>query len=451
MNSVILMTVDCLRADHVGCYGYNKPTTPNLDKLAEDSTVFKHAYANCPGTRWAIQALHTGLWTSQIDGLGIPPDYDAVLAEQFADAGYATAAFSNNGFVSSDYGYDAGFDYFVDVHELSNREHIAQQIGRRLDAVFDSQEVRNRVLRPIRNVFNQLRHFQSKQGFKPDVPDSIITDAALNWIADREETDDSYFVWLHFMNAHTPYGRWTDHLRAIRGDTDIGHTIHPGDEGLVEEGQEPPERVIDAYDAGIHSVDEQIGRLIDAVNEDTSIIVTGDHGEEFGRQNPFHTESFYKEFVHVPLIIRSTEITPGRKSGPVQHLDLPPTILRSASIDPPDSWRGNPLQTTNRNSNDPIFFDLDRNRKAVHQGEWKLIYQDDHPELYRIEHGQFEDAPVNSQYPNKSRELINLLDKQERRLNAVRLSGRFNGEDSLTSDEISDEVKENLENLGYVE
>jgi len=119
MTNVLLVTVDSLRADHVGCYGYDRPTTPNIDALAEGGVVFHNSYANCPQTRWAMQSLHTGVCAHGVDGLGIPDEPGVALAGQFESAGYATAGFANNGFVSRDYNYDCGFNEYRSVSDFS--------------------------------------------------------------------------------------------------------------------------------------------------------------------------------------------------------------------------------------------------------------------------------------------------------------------------------------------
>ena len=126
------------------------------------------------------------------------------------------------------------------------------------------------------------------------------------------------------MDAHTPYGYWPEHLKALRGDADIEHTIDPGSEELIEVGEEPPSEVIDAYDAGIRSADEQIGRLLKVIPEETTVVFTGDHGEEFGRFHPFHYASLYGTMTQVPLIVRDDTLEAGRSEMPAQHLDIPP-------------------------------------------------------------------------------------------------------------------------------
>lgn len=203
--NILFLTIDCLRADHVGCYGYDRPTTPTIDRLASDGTRFAHSYSNCPGTRWAFQSLHTGRYTVEFDGLGVPTDYPDPLAEQFREAGYRTAGFSRNGFVSRDYGYDRGFDHFVDVHDLQENKSAIRRIGARISELPGGHTLRKRVLEP------GLHRLQSRQGtrstFTPAAPDQTVTDHALEWIQGGE-TDQPFFAWIHFMNAHTPYGRW---------------------------------------------------------------------------------------------------------------------------------------------------------------------------------------------------------------------------------------------------
>lgn len=110
LPSTLLLSVDCLRLDHVGCYGYERPTTPNIDSFAADSTGYRFGYSNCPGTRWAFQSIHTGLYADQIDGLGIPDGYRDQIARRFREAGYSTFGIAHNGFLSRNYGYHEGFD-----------------------------------------------------------------------------------------------------------------------------------------------------------------------------------------------------------------------------------------------------------------------------------------------------------------------------------------------------
>lgn len=126
MTSVVLLTVDCLRADHVGAYGYSRPTTPNIDKFVSEATKYTYAYSNCPGTRWAFQSLHTGVSTIRFNELGIPKNYES-LSRHFKQAGYATGGFAVNGYVSRDFNYDAGFDTYYSVKEATKKQYCARR------------------------------------------------------------------------------------------------------------------------------------------------------------------------------------------------------------------------------------------------------------------------------------------------------------------------------------
>src|SRR5699024_3679478 len=141
----------------------------------------------------------------------------------------------------------------------------------------------------------------------PTITDVELCSRAIQWIKRQQSEDNPFFAWIHLMDAHTPYARWDDHLEAIRGDSDIHHVINPHNE--VVEGGTTPQADIDAYDTGIRSADEQIGRMLDTLNDDTTIAITGDHGEEFGRYNPFHTASLHSSMTQVPLLVRSQDMS----------------------------------------------------------------------------------------------------------------------------------------------
>ena len=154
--SITLITVDCLRADHVGCYGYHRPTTPNIDAFAAEAIRFKHSYANCPGTRWALQSLHTGVYTNQIEGIGIPQGVTS-LAAYFRERGYATGGFANNGFLTREYNYDIGFNEFHDVTNFSQQRHPVERFGHWVNDTLANERLRTGVLEPLHAVFRSVR------------------------------------------------------------------------------------------------------------------------------------------------------------------------------------------------------------------------------------------------------------------------------------------------------
>ena len=268
-SSVVLITVDCLRADHLGCYGYDRPTTPYIDAFANDATVFDHSYANSPGTRWALQSIHTGVHTNQIDGLGVP-DNAVSLAQVFQQAGYATGGFAKNGFLTRDYGYNVGFDTFVGVSDFESDERPLKRIGTTVNNILGSDWLLSNVFGPL---YSRLQSIQNQDDdYRPAITDAELCSQAIQWIERQQSEDSPFFAWVHLMDAHTPYARWNDHLKAIRGDIDIRHVIKPHNEVL--EGATPSQAAIDAYDTGIRSADEQIGRILNTLNDDTTVAIT---------------------------------------------------------------------------------------------------------------------------------------------------------------------------------
>ena len=117
-----------------------------------------------------------------------------------------------------------------------------------------------------------------------------------------------------------PYAIWilTRASRSNRGDADVEHTIHPGDEGRVTPGQGPDPDVIDTYDACIRRVDEQIGRVLEGLSPEASVVLTGDHGEELGEQNEieFHEASLHASMTRVPIIVRGSGLKQGSLATP---------------------------------------------------------------------------------------------------------------------------------------
>jgi arylsulfatase A-like enzyme len=214
--SVVLFTVDCLRADHVGCYGYERPTTPHIDVLADEATRFEHSYANSPGTRWALQTIHTGVHTEQIDGLGIP-DEVLSLAAVFAEAGYATGGFAKNGFLTRDYRYDRGFETFVGNADFVGERHPLKRAGSWLNDKLGSEALRSAVIQPLNDWL--LSAQGDGDGYRPAITDEELCSLAIEWIADQRAAERPFFAWIHLMDVHTPYAR----CAALRGDENVRH------------------------------------------------------------------------------------------------------------------------------------------------------------------------------------------------------------------------------------
>lgn len=342
MESVVLFTVDCLRADHVHAYGYERETTPHIDALASEGERYRHAYSNGPGTRWAFKSMFAGRHPLAIEGTGLPSSRGVTVAERCRRRGYRTAGFSYNGFLTSYFNYDRGFETYVDLSNWETDSETANPTGSRMRTV----KKRIRSALPDGPIYDAskalydrlLAHLQSRSvTFR--VTDADVVDRAIQWLESVQESSEPFFLWIHLMDAHAPFRYFPEKLDAIDAPIEMDrHVWSPWDD--FEEGANLPQRVTDAYDANVRNADEQIGRVCSRLDDATNVIVTADHGEEFGTHGAFHTVSPYETMARVPLVISGPSASAAERDAPVSHVDLPRTIAALTDSEAADDWCG---------------------------------------------------------------------------------------------------------------
>ena len=365
-HSLILITVDCLRADHAGFLGYKRPTTPFLDCLAGESVVFENAVAAGAPTYYAMPPMLASRHPLALgrDVLGIAPE-ESTLASVLQESGFATAAFSaGNPYISARFGYDRGFEVFADFLEGSGpaEEHAPTP-----------RNFRNRANRFLANAchsvgfgaaydeiyFRYCQKLAARREVSLDAvrrfPSAeILVDSAIRWL--KEHSHQRFFLWLHFMDAHGPYFPKAEALKMMGcDDMDAAQAVYlnsywnRGDVS-VERLRGKREDVVSLYDAGIRWVDEQVRRLAENLVElnvwdRCAVAVTADHGEEFlehgGRTHL--PRKLTEELVHVPLMLRVPASQGSRTQTPVSLMDLAPTLLDVAGIPGPAEFRGRSL------------------------------------------------------------------------------------------------------------
>lgn len=375
-RSLVLITVDCLRADHCGFYGYSRPTTPYLDSLAAESFVVPTAIVGGAPTYYSFPTILASRMPLALgrDVVGLARG-ESTLASALREAGYATAAFSAaNPYISARFGYDQGFNVFhdyldfkaptaVDIESqtspgISVRGKLNRSVKMFSDAV-GLCHVYNELYfeycmknAPAVNTMGELRKFPAA--------DRLVDDADA-WLATMG--DRPFFLWLHLMDPHSPYYPPEDTLRDLTCKTveprrarylnEYWNRSDLSASGLRKKRSE----VVQLYDAGIRWVDRQIARLVERLKQanlwDRCVLaLTADHGEEFlehgGRYHaPVH---LHEELVRVPLVIR----VPGKRSGkmpasPMSHLHLAPTLLEIVGGQAPPSFQGRSLWTNLQN------------------------------------------------------------------------------------------------------
>jgi hypothetical protein len=280
-RDVVLLTVDALRADHVSAYGYDRATTPNIDALARAGTLFTAAYCPTPHTSYSISSMMTGKYLRPLLALGLGQDSET-WAQHLRRYGWRTAAF-----------YPPAV-FFIDESRFTRFE--AEHLG------FEYAKV--------------------------EFADPALREAQVAAYLDGAPTDRGLFLWVHFFEPHEPY---------------VPHPEHPFAGG--------PSADVDAYDSEVATADDGVGRIVRLVRARRPaerapvIIVTADHGEEFGEHGGrYHGTTVYEEQARVPLIVVGPRVKAGaREDTVVQSIDLLPTALSALGIPRPARLRGRDL------------------------------------------------------------------------------------------------------------
>lgn len=348
-RGVILISIDTLRADHVGTYGSGWDTTPFIDRLAGRGAVFENAVVQLPGTLPSHMSIFTGLYPAE-HGV-YPPEAKLspaieTLPEAFARHGFRTAGFTEGGYVSGDYGFERGFEVFSDA-----------ATGRRDD-----------VERTFASGLSFLRNLDSGERF---------------------------FLFLHTYAVHDPYDP-PEPYRSMFWDGDPPQVFRPTGPNLsaVNRGEQSvtPEqaRYFQAlYAGGIRYVDHVLERWFAEAGElglldDTTVVLTSDHGEEFLDHGMLVHEQIYHENLHVPLIVLHPEVSADtRIERLVESIDIAPSLYEIAGIRPLGNLSGRSLVPVLAGAESPPA----EPRAAFaesHDGTRRAIYQQSDAGLFQL-------------------------------------------------------------------
>ena len=406
--NVILFVIDTLRADHLGCYGYFRDTSPTMDALAEEGVLFEDCHASAVATGPGFTSIITGR-AAISHGFYLTPfnlpntinfdDDILTLPELIWDQGdHTTAAFDNLiNFRSHMKQFVRGFEYYVNVTRTSRWVHhhvVGGDVNARL----------------------------------------------LPWL--REHAAEKLFVFVHYWDPHTPYNQPEEYRKIYEFTGDVegqlatrtapsGYEYVPG-WGRVQDIQRPgdapsfqwpktEEYPIDLYDGEIRYTDTLIREVVDClddigIRDETAIIITADHGEQLGQHGMYGHGGLHEANVFVPLIVWRPGLLPeGRRMrGFVQQADVAPTVLDLIGGQPDAGMTGKSLLPYVRNQLKPpsgIFMETHRQR-AVLRGNEKLIrdIRGRHV-LYDIEIDPTEVQDLAEERPEVTRDLVRRLDE----------------------------------------
>ena len=384
-EDTVLITIDCLRSDHLSCYGYSRQTSPNIDSLSSDSLQYERSYSNGPGTRFAFRSLLGGVYPLRLSGAGLPESEGTTLAEAFSEAGYQTAGFANNPFLTTYFGYDRGFDVFRDVEYWeSTQDGKSKALGgmNRFASKISEQLSNGWAYRTLKRFYGSFVRYFESTGSGVGTTDRDVVEAATEWWKTADDSSPR-FLWVHFMGVHHPYTYHPDHRNALQIDDDVPHVRNPTN--IVEQGEQPAQSIIDAYDSNIRATDELVGDLLETV-EGANVALTGDHGEEFGLHGEFHEASTYDSMSKVPLLLSSERLEKGTTEQLVSHVDIPPTLSHLAGIEYPDSWDGVNIIVEDK---EKLYLGFESPAKvegAIVTDIWKYISIRDEVDSLELEH-----------------------------------------------------------------
>jgi arylsulfatase len=376
-RSVVLVTVDSLRADYCGFMGADRDLTPAMDRHASDGLVFEHAVTPGPSTLDAMPGIVTGEDLPDSDGddpirdrVARHVDANYTLAERFADRGYETAAFTANPWTSRGFGFDAGFDHFEDF--LAGAESDGDgtdgtsETADRGDQDSDGGFSLPTTLNLVKRWAGESSMFQAWGSFYDD---------ALAWV---ESTDGPYFLWLFLVDVHMPYLPVGDRSQSVPETyaANLWLYLRGHEGGLLEPAIRP--RLLRAYEDTIRYTDDTFERFL-ADLDDPLVAVHADHGEAFGEGGVYgHGPTLSEEQVHVPLFVANGPT--GRVSNPFSLRRLPEFLPALAAHDGDelpadllDEVTGPYATTRNR---DPTF--------AVRGRDWKFVDDEGDPHLYEL-------------------------------------------------------------------
>ena len=454
MDDILFITADSLRADHLSSYGYGRETTPNIDTLADSGHRFTNTFANACMTRASFPAIMTSTSPLAYGGYNdaLSPER-TVLAEPLSEAGYQTAGFHSNLFLSADYGYDRGFDTFYDSKpDPSRLDRLREFVKDRLDS---DGLVYNLLARGVdraeRNVGVNFGSRYTKAG--------AITDLAIEWLEETDSTRPT-FLWVHYMDTHHPYVPPEEFQRPFREEPVSRRRALRLRRKMLEDPEELTEEehrtLVDLYDAEIRYTDDQVGRLVETFREHRTeepfTVFTADHGEAFGEHGQYsHHSTFYDEVIHVPLVMHD-----GDEDGPTVHdelvalLDVPATLVSRAVDATPETYRGSDLDAVMSGGEwdrTEVVSEFDAEggemEFSLRTAGWKFVQQSTDETLYDLSEDPDETTDVLDDYPERAEQFRRTLEAHADRIESTATE--------TESVEVDESVRQRLRELGYHE
>ena len=428
--NVILITMDTMRADHMGCYGYERPTSPRMDSFADSATFYSRSMATSPWTVPTHASLFTGRdpfqhGTHTLEAVGRTQSINLLwdgfvtLAEALEQEGFATGAFvANDGMLARRWKLDQGFQTY----------HIERTLAENLNV----------------HVFSWLDSVQMSGG--------------------------PFFLFINYMDTHKVYNtKPRPGFLAEPAIQDNGQLVDELYEkvmpGVGPIPRDLVQKVIDQYDTAVANLDEQIGVLLDRLEqmglyEGTMIVLTSDHGEYFAEHDLVeHSKDVYQEALWVPLIVKAPSQRRGRRDDTViSSSDIPYLVFSEFPSETAQKYAGS---FPNAPGNHPVIVEnyytrardlfnpvwgkrFNRIRQVIYDWPYKYIHSSDgHSELYHLDYDLKEAVNLIDKNPERTREMLSDL--------RAYMESRPTFEEEIEQAPLSPDEIKRLKSLGYVD
>jgi len=448
-RNLVIVSIDALRPDHLSCYGYGRPTSPNIDRVSGEGARFDRAICQSPGSTASHASMMTGLYplTHGAWNVGDSLQEDVpTLQGHLRDRGYATAFFGNNFFLGPRFGFSRDYESY-------GNEGIVYKLGGAPLSLFWRSLGAARLVRAWRS--------------RPGAPSTFSIEQSLAWI--RKNKNRKFFLFLHIMDPHAPYSPPGEYRRRFFS-RQYDAELHDGPRLRKRIASLEPwekDQLVDLYDGEVAYADSKIGALVRTLTDcgiydRTVLVITADHAEVLAEHGGIFNHGYLWDCcVRVPLIVRFPPAVPAGivRTRVVQLIDVAPTALSLLGEPPLPAAQGEDLTWLFDESREPsagadegVAYTLGGITKGegycITERRWKLAWIDDeHVELYDHAGDPGETTNLLASEPEIAARLKKRLLLWVKESSAAALVPKS---ETLDLERLDEEVKERLRTLGYV-